>query len=138
MTQANDVDQAADPTVRDEAMTRSEERLQVGVQPRAVTRAVIRKYIVTEEVTQTFTLRREEVRVEHIPVTDGDTDGRPSSQLDAEEIEIILHEERPVFTTEVVPVERVRVRKEMVTDHVDVSEQLRQERIDLNVDRPEA
>ncbi|HZA04316.1 MAG TPA: DUF2382 domain-containing protein, partial [Propionibacteriaceae bacterium] len=54
-----------------------------------------------------------------------------------EEFEFVLHEERPVITTEVVPVERVRLRKEVVTDYVEVGDQLRKEQIGLDVDRPE-
>jgi stress response protein YsnF len=41
-----------------------------------------------------------------------------------------------VISTEVVPVERVRLVKEVVTEYVAVSDQLRRERIDLDVDRP--
>lgn len=101
---------AVDPTVTDTAMTVSEEQLRVGVQARPVTRAVLRKYIVTEEVTRTFTIRREEVRLEQMPVADDATAAaRPS--FEPEEYVIVLHEERPVISTEVVPVERVRLIK---------------------------
>jgi uncharacterized protein (TIGR02271 family) len=137
MTDVSDLDRGGVPMVSDEAMTRSEEQLRVGVQTRAVTRAVLRKYIVTEEVTRTFTVRREEVRLEQIPVTDDGAGDPAGSPLAPEEFEFVLHEERPVITTEVVPVERVRLRKEVVTDYVEVSDQLRKEQFDVDVDRPE-
>ena len=54
--------------------------------------------------------------------------------FEPEEYEVVLHEERPVISTEVVPVERVRLRKEVVTEYVAVGDQLRMERIDLDVD----
>jgi uncharacterized protein (TIGR02271 family) len=137
MTDVSDLDPRGVPMVSDDAMTRSEEQLRVGMQTRAVTRAVLRKYVVTEEVTRTFTVRREEVRLEQIPVTDDGVGGPAGSPLAPEEFEFVLHEERPVITTEVVPVERVRLRKEVVTDYVEVGDQLRKEQLDLDVDRPE-
>jgi uncharacterized protein (TIGR02271 family) len=135
MTSPDDLAARADAETSDRAMTRSEEQLNVGVQARPVTRAVLRKYIVTEEVTRTFTVRREEVRLEQIPVTDLDISASATAVLEPEEYEVVLHEERPVFGTEIVPVERVRLRKEVVTEYVAVGDQLRKERIELDVDR---
>ncbi|MDP9427726.1 MAG: PRC and DUF2382 domain-containing protein, partial [Actinomycetota bacterium] len=45
----------------DEAMTRSEERLDVGTRSEEVGRARLRKYVVTENVTETVPVSREEV-----------------------------------------------------------------------------
>jgi stress response protein YsnF len=132
MTMSNVDDR--NPAGADRAMTRSEEQLNVGVQVRPVTRAVLRKYIVTEEVTRTFTVRREEVRLEQIPVSDADITASASAAFEPAEYEVVLHEERPVISTEVVPVERVRLRKEVVTEYVAVGDQLRKERIDLDRD----
>ena len=47
----------------DDAMTRSEERLNVGTRTTETGRARLRKYVVTENVTQTVPVTREEVRV---------------------------------------------------------------------------
>jgi uncharacterized protein (TIGR02271 family) len=135
MTDADERNPAGvDPRTSDRAMTRSEERLKVGVQAHPVTRAVLRKYIVTEEVTRTFTVRREEVRLEQVPITEADAGAADPAAFDPEEYEVVLHEERPVIGTEVVPIERVRLRKEVVTQYVAVGDQLRKERIDLDVD----
>ena len=54
----------------DDAMTRSEERLNVGTRSEEVGRARLRKYVVTENVTETVPVSREEVRVEREPITD--------------------------------------------------------------------
>src|SRR4028119_2379966 len=54
----------------DSAMTRSEEHLQVGTQRVEAGRARLRKYVVTENVTQTVPVSHEEVRVEREPITD--------------------------------------------------------------------
>ena len=47
--------------------------------------------------------------------------------------EVTLHEERPVVTTEIVPVERVRLRKVIHTDQQTVSGEVRKERIEVQV-----
>ena len=119
----------------DDAMTRSEERLQVGTQTREAGRARLRKYVVTENVTQTVPVSHEEVRIEREPITDanvGDATSGPS--ISEEEHEVVLHEERPVVAKETVPVERVRLDKETVTEQATVSEDVRKEQIDTDVD----
>jgi uncharacterized protein (TIGR02271 family) len=120
----------------DDAMTRSEEELHVGTEQRERGRARLRKYVVEEEVTQTVPVRREEVRIEREPITDGNadsaTDGPESSE---EEHEVVLHEEQPVSEKRVVPKERVRMDKDVETSEEQVSDTVRQERIDVEDDR---
>ncbi len=48
--------------------------------------------------------------------------------------EVILHEECPVVEKETVPVERVRLDKETVTDEHTVTEEVRKENIELDDD----
>ena len=60
---------------------------------------------------------REEVRVEREPITDANREAALSGpDISEEEHEVVLHEERPVVQTEAVPVERVRLDTETVTD----------------------
>ena len=59
---------ASGPT--DDAMTVSEERVNVGKQRRESGRARLRKYVVTEQVTHTVPVQHEEVRVEREPITE--------------------------------------------------------------------
>lgn len=54
----------------DDAMTRSEGRLHVGTENVETGRAKLRKYVVTEDVTQTVPVSHEEVRIEGEPFTD--------------------------------------------------------------------
>ncbi|MET3143942.1 UNVERIFIED_ORG: uncharacterized protein (TIGR02271 family) [Arthrobacter sp. UYEF10] len=117
----------------DDAMTRSEERLNVGTEKQATGRARLRKYVTTENVTQTVPVRREEVRIEREPITDANRgDAQAGPDISEEEHEVILHQERPVVEKETVPVERVRLDKETVTDEVTVDEEVRKERIDTD------
>ncbi|MFC4396508.1 DUF2382 domain-containing protein [Arthrobacter sedimenti] len=119
----------------DDAMTRSEEQLHVGTEKQATGRARLRKYVVTENVTKTIPVEREEVRIEREPITDATRgaalDGPAISE---EEHEIVLHEERPVVEKEAVPVERVRLDKETVTEQHTVNEEVRKENIEVDDD----
>jgi uncharacterized protein (TIGR02271 family) len=120
----------------DEAMTRSEERLEVGTESRESGRARLRKFVVTENVTQTVPVSHEEVRIEREPITDANRDEAMSGgEITEEEHEVTLHEERPVTRKETVPVERVRLDTETVTDQEQVSEQVRKEQIEADEDR---
>jgi uncharacterized protein (TIGR02271 family) len=115
----------------DEAMTRSEERLNVGTRTEEVGRARLRKYVVTEDVTETVPVTREQARVEREPITDANVDQAMSGpEISEAEHEVTLHAERPVVEKEAVPVERVRLDTETVTDQEQVSETVRQEQID--------
>lgn len=117
----------------DDAMTRSEERLSVGTEKEATGRVRLRKYVTTENVTKTVPVQREEVRLEREPITEHNRGAAMSGpDLSDEEHEVILHEERPVVEKETVPVERVRLDKETVTDDVTVNEEVRKERIETD------
>jgi uncharacterized protein (TIGR02271 family) len=117
----------------DNAMTRSEERLDVGTRSEEVGRARLRKYVVTENVTETVPVTREEVRVEREPITDANIgNAMDGPAISEEEHEVTLHAERAVVEKEAVPVERVRLDKETVTEHETVTEGLRKEEIEVD------
>jgi uncharacterized protein (TIGR02271 family) len=117
----------------DDAMTRSEERLDVGTRREEVGRARLRKYVVTENVTETVPVSREEVRVEREPITDANIgNAMDGPAISDEEHEVTLHAERPVVEKEAVPVERVRLDKTTVTDQAEVNEDVRKEQIDID------
>ena len=119
----------------DDAMTRSEEELRVGKADQERGRARLRKYVVTEQVQQTVPVRREEVRVEREPITDGNVgDALDGPAISEEEHEVVLHEEQPVVEKKAVPKERVRMEKESVTDEAQVSEEVRKEQIETDGD----
>jgi uncharacterized protein (TIGR02271 family) len=117
----------------DNAMTRSEERLNVGTERAEVGRARLRKFVVTENVTQTVPVTREEVKVEREPITDANIgNAMDGPAISEEEHEVVLHAETPVVAKEAVPVERVRLDKETVTEQATVNEGLRREEIDVD------
>jgi len=117
----------------DDAMTRSEERLSVGTERQATGRARLRKYVITENVTRTVPVQREEIRLEREPITDGNiSEATSGPDISEAEHEVVLHEERAIVDKETVPVERVRLDTETVADEVTVDEQVRKERIEAD------
>ena len=117
----------------DNAMTRSEEQLNVGTRSEEVGRARLRKYVVTENVTETVPVSREEVRVEREPITDANIgNAMDGPAISEEEHEVTLHAETPVVEKEAVPVERVRLDTETVTEQATVTEGVRKEQIDVD------
>jgi uncharacterized protein (TIGR02271 family) len=115
----------------DDAMTRSEERLRVGTEGVETGRARLRKYVVTEDVTTQVPVSHEKVRVEREPVTEASRDTATAGpDITEAEHQVTLHAERPVVEKETVPVERVRLGTEKVTDEHEVSETVRKEQIE--------
>ena len=115
----------------DDAMTRSEERLHVGTENVEVGRARLRKYVVTEQVNTTVPVSHEEVRLEREPITDANAgDALSGADITEAEHEVTLRAERPVVNKETVPVERVRLGTETITEEHQVNEEVRKEQID--------
>ena len=117
--------------VTGDAMTRSEEQLRVGTQTRESGRARLRKYIVTEQQTVTVPVQREEVRLEREPITEANIAAATEGpELSEAEHEVVLHEEQVVVEKKAVPVERVRLDTETVTEEQQVTEDIRKEHIE--------
>ena len=117
----------------DDAMTRSEEQLHVGTEQVPAGRARLRKHVVTENQSVTVPVSHEEVTLEREPITELNADrARSGPELGDAEHEVELTAERPVVNKETVPVERVRLDTETVTDEQRVSADVRKEQIDYD------
>ena len=104
----------------------------MGTRSEEVGRARLRKYVVTENVTETVPVTHEEVRVEREPITDANVgNALDGPAISEEEHEVTLHAERAVVEKEAVPVERVRLDKTTVTEQQQVTEGLRKEEIEV-------
>jgi uncharacterized protein (TIGR02271 family) len=110
-------------------MTASEERLRIETERVPRTRVRLKKVVVTEQRTVSVPVRHEEYRLIREPITDADPVA--DSVIGPAEQEVVLYEERVVVTTEVVPVERIRLVKEEVVETREVSGSVRRERIEL-------
>ena len=128
----------------DDAMTRSEEQLVVGTELWETGRARLRKFVVTEDVQITVQVRREGIRLEREPIEEADRQPvldpdvfGPAEVFAGKDggvvFEITLHEERPVVTTEIVPVERIRLTKVVETDDHVLTGEVRKERIEADL-----
>lgn len=116
----------------DEAMTRSEEQLHVGTEKVETGRARLRKHIVTEQVTKTVPVSHEEVTVTREPITEANIgDAMAGGDLTSEEHEVVLTGERVVTSKETVPVERVSLGTETVTEQQQITEDVSHEEIEV-------
>lgn len=121
-------------TAGDEAsVVRHEERLNVGTQEREAGHARLRKYVVTDHETVDVPVEREEVTVERTPIND--TNARvDNGTIGEEEVDVTLHEERPVVQKEAVPVEEVGLNKQTVQETQRVEADVRKEQVDVETD----
>ncbi|ATY12472.1 hypothetical protein CU254_19960 [Amycolatopsis sp. AA4] len=113
-------------------VVRSEERLRVGTEQVETGHVRLRKYVVTEDQQVTVPVTHEEVRVEREPITDAKAAGR--AEIGEAEQDVVLHAEKPVVQKETVPVERVRLGTEQVTEEQTVQGKVRKEQIDIDDD----
>lgn len=120
----------------DVTMVRSEEQAHVGVEREESGHARMRKSVETEHFEQDVPVTREEVHIEREPVSEEEmAAGGP--RIEDDEQEMTLHAERPVVGTESVPVEKVRLAKDEVTDEQRIQGEVRKERIDVERDDAE-
>ena len=116
--------------VGQQALTRSEEELQVDTKQVPRGKAGVRKRVVTEQQHRTVPVEREELRVQREPIRAGE--GDRDAELSADERTIELREEQPVVDKRVVPKERVRIGKEVVRDQEHISEPVRKEQVEVH------
>jgi stress response protein YsnF len=119
----------------DEAMTRSEERVQVGTATQEAGRVRLRKYVTTEMETHEVPVRKERAVLETEPITDANVgDALEGPEISEEEHEVVLHEERPVVQKTTEPVERVRLGTQTEVAQETVTEEVRKEHIEAEGD----
>ncbi|MBA2533370.1 MAG: PRC and DUF2382 domain-containing protein [Nocardioidaceae bacterium] len=134
-TRTQDYDTTTRTSDVDDAMTVSEEKVNIGTRSQEVGRARLRKYVDTEYVEQTVPVRKERAVVEREPITDANRDrSTDGPEITEAEHEVVLSEETPVVEKTVEPVERVRLGTETVTSEETVSEEVRKERVDVDGD----
>jgi hypothetical protein len=112
----------------DVEIIRSEERVRVDTVRVPVRRARLERFEVTEMQTITVPVVREDVRIVYEPIDPAQaalTDALPPPRP------LVLTQERVIVTTERVPVERVTLVVETVTQEQSVTEDVRIEQITL-------
>jgi len=121
------------------SMVRSEEHLEVGTVVAEYGRVRLRKVVEVVEETVVVQVRRERVVLENVSgdvvsrAAAGDIGEYVAELRDGEVVaEMVLHEERPVVTTTVVPVERVSVRIVLEDGEESVTMPVRAERVEVS------
>jgi len=112
------------------------EQLQVATESVPVGTVRASKHVVTEEKTIIVQLRREELRLEHEPLTPTE---HPSDDVAHElgtgqDVVIVLYAERANVATEVVPVEQVTVHTDVLTEQQSLWGTVSHEEITINDD----
>lgn len=110
-------------------MTLHEEQVNVGTERVQTGRVRLRKHVVTEQKTVTVPVQREEYEVVREPVTEGQSAG--GADLGEDELEVSVHEERPVIAKDVVATEQVGIQRETVTEQRQVSTDVSHEEVDV-------
>jgi uncharacterized protein (TIGR02271 family) len=108
---------------------RVEEELVAGTREREVGAVRVRKRVVTEHQRMEVPTRREEVRVERVPV-----EGEVASEVEIGEDEVVIpvSEEEVVVEKRPVAKEEIRIHKEVVEDTEVVEEDVRREEVDID------
>ncbi len=117
-------------------VTRSEEQLRVATESVPVGTVRVSKHIVTEEKTITVQLRREELRLEHEPLTPTEHPGHDAAhEVGAgEDVVIVLYAEWANVTTEIVPIEQATVHTDVLTEQQSLWGTVSHEEITINDD----
>jgi uncharacterized protein (TIGR02271 family) len=115
-------------------ITCREERLDITTEWQVTYTARLRKYVTSETVERHVPVVRERVRVERVPVTEGERDALTQEEIATAVEEVTLREERPVVRKYLVPIERVRLVVERYTDDHVVREELHREHVEIHDD----
>ncbi|MEU2615666.1 YsnF/AvaK domain-containing protein [Micromonospora sp. NPDC007271] len=118
-----------------EDLIRSEERLRVGTESQPAGTAVLRKYVVTDNVHTSVPVEHDEVYIEREPIT-AENAGQVRADIGEAQQEMPLRAERPVVAKDQVPVERAHLAKDEVVEDQSIDEQVRHEEFESNI--PEA
>jgi stress response protein YsnF len=116
-------------------VTVSEERAVSRLVRVPVERVRVRTRVVTEVVRVDVEVRRQELVVERVPVDQVEASAAATTDLgEPGQVVVVLHEEVPVVTTEVRPVERVTVRARRVESTTPVTVDLSREVVEVEQD----
>jgi uncharacterized protein (TIGR02271 family) len=106
---------------------RSEEELRVGTREREAGALRVRKRVRTDRERVEVPVRREEVRVERVPVSGGAS----GAEIGEDEIVVPLAEDEVVVSKRAVVKEEIRIRKDVVEGTEVVEEDVRREEVDV-------
>lgn len=114
----------------DQAVTRSEEEMEVGKRQVDSGNARLRKWVETEPVALDVELRREVARVTREPID------QPVGEHEfvEEQIDVPLHKEKPLVQKQAVAKERIGLQKDVESDTETVRDELKKEHVEVEGD----
>lgn len=114
-----------------DSVTRSEEELRIGSHREESGHVRLRKWVETEDVSETVQVEHERARIEREPIHGSEG---ASSSIGEEEIEVTLQEEVVDAEKATVGKERIRIEKDVETEEQVVEAELRKERVEVDED----
>ncbi len=124
-------DAAAQADTSQESIVLTEERIAVSKEVAESGRVKLHKHVETKPVEQAVQVWHEEYEIERMPITPGSPVSGPIAESD---LEMTLHEERPVVQKETVPFEQVRLSAKRVTENKVVRGEVARERVEVETD----
>ena len=115
-------------------LIRTEERVDVETEMLESGGARLHKYVDTEPVERTVHVYHEEYDVERVPIS---AEEQVPGDIGEAELEVILHEERPVLRKQAVAVEQVRLKVRRVDEDRTLRDEIRKERVEIESDGDE-
>ncbi|MFD7669246.1 PRC and DUF2382 domain-containing protein [Streptomyces sp. NPDC059788] len=133
MSRGRDTD-AARAKEQNPEMLISEERVELGTESHESGHARLRKHVTTEEVHRTVPVSHDEARIKREKISDADRrKGRTQQpELGDGELDVTLYEEQVVVRKENVPVERIRLETERVTEQQEVNTEVHREEVEFD------
>jgi uncharacterized protein (TIGR02271 family) len=122
--------QATETTDADQAITRSEEEIEVGARSVDAGSARLRKWVETEPVAIDVELRHEVAQVTREPIDQPVGD----HEFGEEEVEVPLSAEKAVVQKQAVAKERIGIQKGVETETQTVQDELRKEHVEVEGD----
>ena len=116
--------------VEDQAVTRSEEEIEVGKRSTEQGTARLRKWVETEPVALDVELRREVAHVTREPINEPVGD----HEFVEEQVDVPLRAEKAVVQKQAVAKERVGIQKDVETETQTVQDELKKERVEVEGD----
>jgi len=116
---------------RDDAITRSEEQLRLAKNTVETGTAQLNKYVTVDRVEKQIPVSRERLVIERFPINQSNIGSFSSNAVIGEQhFETVLYEDRVAALKEVVPIERIRLAKELEQRVEHVGADLRKEHVD--------
>jgi len=115
-------------------VVRHEERLKVGTTQVPYERVVLRRRITTEVRQIEVTVRREVLEVQRDQLSGQDAGTAALGDTAQQPLVIVLSEEVPVVQMQTRPYEQVRVVVDRTTEHVEVTETVGKEQVELTTE----